>query len=103
MERRAIPRKPVLMSGAIQFAGSTINCLIRNMTISGAALDAADPHDIPERFNLVFKGGRHAHSLSRCLAPRGADRRGLRLILDVRVQCRRLALFGLGAMRDLSP
>ena len=55
MERRAIPRKPVLMSGAIQFAGSAINCLIRDMTISGAALDVADPRDIPERFNLVFK------------------------------------------------
>jgi hypothetical protein len=55
MERRAIPRKPVLMSGAIQFAGSAINCLIRDMTISGAALDVADPRDIPERFNLVLK------------------------------------------------
>ena len=55
MERRAIPRKPVLMSGVIQFAGSTINCLIRNMTISGAALDVTNPRDIPERFNLVFK------------------------------------------------
>jgi len=55
MERRAIPRKPVLMSGAIQFAGGAINCLVRDMTISGAALDVANPHDIPERFNLVFK------------------------------------------------
>jgi hypothetical protein len=55
MERRAPPRKPVLMSGAIQFAGSAINCLVRDMTISGAALDVAEPHDIPERFNLVFK------------------------------------------------
>jgi hypothetical protein len=27
MERRANPRKPVLMSGAIEFAGGTINCL----------------------------------------------------------------------------
>jgi PilZ domain len=55
MERRAIPGKSVLMSGAIQFAGGAINCLVRDMTISGAALDVADPHDIPERFNLVFK------------------------------------------------
>ena len=54
MERRAIPRKPVLMSGAIQFAGCAINCLVRNMTISGAALDVTEPHDIPERFNLVL-------------------------------------------------
>jgi hypothetical protein len=43
------------MSGTIQFAGSTINCLIRDISISGAALDVANPHDIPERFNLVFK------------------------------------------------
>jgi len=34
MERRAIPRKPVLMSGAIEFAGSTFNCLIRDISIS---------------------------------------------------------------------
>jgi PilZ domain len=55
MERRAISRNPVLMSGAIQFAGSSTNCLVSNMTISGAALEVANPHGIPERFNLVFK------------------------------------------------
>ena len=55
MERRANPRKPILMSGAIQFAGSTITCLIRDLSISGAALDITNPHDIPERFNLVFR------------------------------------------------
>jgi hypothetical protein len=47
MERRAIPRKPVLMSGVIKFAGSTINCLICNMTISGAALDVTNPREKP--------------------------------------------------------
>jgi hypothetical protein len=55
MENRASPRKTVLMSGAIEFAGSTINCLVRNISISGAALDVASTLDIPERFNLVFK------------------------------------------------
>ena len=43
------------MSGAIEFAGSTINCLICDMSISGAALEIANPHDIPDHFNLVFK------------------------------------------------
>jgi PilZ domain len=43
------------MSGAIEFAGSTINCLVRNISISGAALDVSNPLDIPERFDLVFK------------------------------------------------
>jgi PilZ domain len=55
MERRAIPRNPILMSGAIEFAGSTINCLIRNISISGAALDVASPQEIPARFSLFFK------------------------------------------------
>ena len=55
MERRAIPRKPVLVSGAIEFSGRTVNCLICNMSISGAALDVTDPLGIPDRFNLFFK------------------------------------------------
>jgi hypothetical protein len=54
MQRRA-PRKTVLMSGVIAFAGSTMNCLVRNISISGAALDVNNPLDIPERFDLVFK------------------------------------------------
>jgi hypothetical protein len=41
-----IPRKPVLMSGAIEFTGSTINCLIYDISISGAALEVSNPHDI---------------------------------------------------------
>jgi PilZ domain len=56
MERRAAPRKPVLMSGAITFADSTVNCLICDMSISGAAIEVTNPQDIPERFNIVFKG-----------------------------------------------
>jgi len=43
------------MSGAISFAGSMINCLIRNITISGAALDVNTSQEIAERFILVFK------------------------------------------------
>lgn len=55
MERRAIPRKRVLISGTIQFAAGMINCLVRDMSITGAALDVSEPHSVPERFNLVFK------------------------------------------------
>jgi hypothetical protein len=53
MERRASPRKAALMSGAVP--GITINCLINNISISGAAIEITSPHDIPERFNLVFR------------------------------------------------
>jgi hypothetical protein len=55
MERRMTPRKPVLMSGAIEFSGGTVNCLICDMSISGAALEISNPTDIPDRFNLFFK------------------------------------------------
>jgi hypothetical protein len=55
MEKRAVPRKSVLMSGAIEFAGSVIDCLISNMSISGVALEVRSLDHIPERFNLVFK------------------------------------------------
>jgi PilZ domain len=55
MERRAHPRKKVLMSGAIELASSHINCLISDMSVSGAVIEVTDPNDIPERFNLVFK------------------------------------------------
>ena len=58
MERRAVPRNPVLMSGAIEFAGGTISCSIRNISISGASLDVTNPLDVPERVNLVFKADR---------------------------------------------
>jgi hypothetical protein len=55
MERRAHPRKKVLMSGAIEFADGHINCLISDMSISGAAIEVTNANDIPERFKLVFK------------------------------------------------
>jgi hypothetical protein len=55
MERRAHLRKKVLMSGAIEFASSHINCLISDMSVSGAAIEVTNPNDIPEHFNLVFK------------------------------------------------
>ena len=55
MEKRAGPRKTVLMSGAIEFAGITISCLISNISISGAAIELTNARNIPERFDLVFK------------------------------------------------
>jgi hypothetical protein len=56
MERRAAPRRPVMMSGVIKFADSTVNCLVCDMSISGAAIEVTGAQDIPERFNIVFKG-----------------------------------------------
>jgi PilZ domain len=55
MEKRAVPRKPVFISGAVQFAGRAIACLVRDMSVSGAALDVSESDEIPGRFDLVFK------------------------------------------------
>ena len=55
MERRSISRRYVMMSATIDLAGGKVNCLVRDMTISGAALEFSSPDNIPERFNLIFK------------------------------------------------
>ena len=47
MERRANPRKPALMSATIAFGGNIVNCVVSNMSISGAALGVISPVDIP--------------------------------------------------------
>jgi hypothetical protein len=55
IERRAAPRNRVMMAGTIEFEGSTITCLVRDLSISGAALDVTSPGRIPEHFTLVFQ------------------------------------------------
>ena len=69
------PRKAVLMSGLIKFADTTANCLIYDMGISGAAIEVTNPHDIPERFSLIFKGD--DTPLSCCVIWREDDRIGV--------------------------
>jgi hypothetical protein len=56
MDRRGASRRHVLMSATIEFGGATTGCVVRNMSISGAALDVTSHHvGIPEQFMLVFK------------------------------------------------
>jgi hypothetical protein len=75
MERRSAPRKPVLMSGVLKFADTTVNCLVCDMSISGAAIEVNNPQDIPEHFSILFKG---ADDLLPCsVVWRTADRIGV--------------------------
>jgi hypothetical protein len=55
MEKRATPRNRVLKAGAIEFNGGAIDCMVRNISNAGAALDVNSPVGIPEHFILVFK------------------------------------------------
>jgi hypothetical protein len=52
---RAALRRRILKAGSISFGGGTIDCTVRNISDSGAALEVASPLCIPDRFNLVIR------------------------------------------------
>ena len=55
---RAAPRQRVLKAGTMEFNGGTIDCVVRNVSETGAALEVASPVGIPSEFNLVISGDR---------------------------------------------
>jgi hypothetical protein len=64
-EHRAAQRRRLLKAGRILFGGgATIDCTVRNLSETGAALEVTSPVGIPDEFTLVI----------------GAD--------DIRVPCR---------------
>lgn len=69
---RAALRHRVLKSGSIEFHGGVIDCLIRNISETGAALEVASPVGIPETFNLVISGD---HSRRACKVAWRKDKR----------------------------
>lgn len=52
-EHRIAPRKRVLKAGTIEFAGGGIDCTVRNLSDTGAALSVESPVGIPAEFKLV--------------------------------------------------
>ena len=52
-ETRKAPRHRVLKAGTIEFGGGAIDCRIRNLSGTGAALEIANQVGIPEQFALV--------------------------------------------------
>ena len=53
-ERRASPRKSVLLPGTIESkGGGSTPCLVRDVSISGASLEVANPTDVPDFVTLV--------------------------------------------------
>jgi hypothetical protein len=54
-EKRITPRHRVLKSGSIEFGGGAIDCTVRNISETGAALEVVTPLFIPDRFTLVIK------------------------------------------------
>lgn len=52
-EHRVAPRKRVLKAGKIEFGGGAIDCTVRNLSDTGAALSVESPVGIPSEFNLI--------------------------------------------------
>jgi len=63
-EHRTAPRRRLLKAGRISFGGgAAIDCTVRNLSETGAALEVTSPVGIPERFTLVIEAD---HSHLRC-------------------------------------
>lgn len=46
----------MLKAGAIDFSsGGAISCIVKNLSVTGAALEVASPLDIPGRFTLIVQ------------------------------------------------
>ncbi len=58
---RAAQRQRVLKAGTIDFNGGTIDCVVRNVSLTGAALEVASPVGIPDEFNLRISGDQNLH------------------------------------------
>jgi hypothetical protein len=52
-QKRIAPRNRVLKAGTIEFNGGGIDCTVRNVSQTGAALDVVSPVGIPKEFTLV--------------------------------------------------
>ncbi len=65
-ERRQEGRNKVLKAGTISFRGAAIDCVVRNLSATGALLNVESPLGIPTRFLLFVP----AESLKRecCIA-----------------------------------
>jgi hypothetical protein len=67
-EQRASPRHRVLKAGTIEFSGSKIDCVIRNLSTTGAAIEVKSPIWFPDNFVLAVASdgtARHCHIIWR--------------------------------------
>jgi PilZ domain len=56
VETRRAQRHRVLKAGTIDFGGGAIDCTLRNLSATGAALEISSQIGIPEKFTLVVAG-----------------------------------------------
>ena len=71
-ERRSAPRHKVLKGATLAFGGKHVECTVRNLSSSGAAIDVASPAGLPPSFTLVIEADRF---IRRCRPVWRNDRR----------------------------
>jgi hypothetical protein len=54
-EYRRAPRRNILRAGRISFARESMTCAVRNISATGALIEAANPNGIPDAFTLVLE------------------------------------------------
>jgi PilZ domain len=54
---RIAVRRRTLKAGTIEFGGGGIDCTVRNISETGAALEVVSPLFIPDRFTLFVPSG----------------------------------------------
>ena len=57
-EKRIASRHRVFKAGKIVFDGGVIDCTVRNISKTGAALEVESPVGIPHKFTLVIESDR---------------------------------------------
>jgi hypothetical protein len=66
IEKRAAARRRVLKHGTVSFGGGGIDCLVRNISASGARVDVDNLVGVPASFTLVIETDRlmrHCHAV----------------------------------------
>jgi hypothetical protein len=52
---RIATRRRILKAGSIEIGGDAIDCIVRNVSETGAALEVLSPLYVPDRFTLVVR------------------------------------------------
>ena len=55
-DSRRTTRHHTVKAGTIRFAGQAVDCLVRNLSLNGAALEISNNAAIPARFVLAVPG-----------------------------------------------
>jgi PilZ domain len=63
-EKRKHPRTEIDQPAYVSSGGSVMSCMVRNISVEGAAIDVENPCFVPPRFRLVMA---HDSSVRECM------------------------------------